>query len=154
MITETYRDIEITLLEEENKWRFTANGRERSAPTLPKAREYIDNALDEITTKKVKPWQPFDAYLCRYSDSKFRLVTVTSRAERNRYSSRVDFWITENGSRSKVDGDYLYAKTPKNDKLIADYHQLVKELEALEEKVSEAKGRIQHITIPKDAEAA
>lgn len=58
LITDTYRDIEIVLLEDENKWRFTANGRERTAPTLPKAREYIDNALDAVKSKKEKPWEP------------------------------------------------------------------------------------------------
>jgi len=150
MISETYREIEITLLEEENKWRFTANGRERTAPSLPKAKEYIDNALDEIRTNKVKPWQPFEAYHCRYSDTTFNLVTITSQAEGSRYSPRSDryFWATQNGKRSKLDGDYLYAKTPENDKLIADYAALNRELEALEIRVRAAKGKIEKITIP------
>lgn len=163
MITETYRDVEIVLLEDENKWRFTANGRERSAPSLPKAREYIDNALDEVKSKKAKVWEPFEAYhKSGYSTDSFEKVTVTSEAESDRYSNRRQYWINNKNKdhrghkekgRSKVSATELYAITPDNDKLIAQLAVLSKESEQLEEKIRSTAAKVKQITVPKEAAA-
>lgn len=154
MITETYREIEIVLLEEENKWRFTANGRERTAPSIVKAHEYIDNALDEVATKKVKAWKPFEAYFkVSYQDT-FEVVTVTSQAE----DGRDNFWINNKNKdyrgfkekgRSKERVSTLFVISPENDKLIAEYKALVKQAEDANEKAAATLGRIQHVEAPK-----
>jgi hypothetical protein len=133
MITETYRDTEIVLLEEENIWRFTANGRERKAPTLPKAREYIDNALDAVREKKEKAWEPFDAYLREWSSSAmFQIVKVTSIAEPNKWDGP-QFWINADGKRSKQSRKSLYAVSDENSAKIAELNALELEIKRLRE---------------------
>ena len=149
-ITTTYRDIVITYWEGDNKWRFTANGRERSSESLVKAKESIDRALDEVKAEKVKPWQPFEAYLGdRYSTSgKYQKVKVTSVAEDRGYGEG-KMWVSNNGNRSKESISSLYAVTPENDALISEIQRLTKEREALEEKLREAKGKMVNIEVPK-----
>lgn len=155
-IQHTYRDIEITLLEDENKWRFTANGRERTAPTLPKAREYIDNALDAVATKKEKPWEPFEAWATNgYSKSDFRKVRVTSEAERS--GSERKFWIVGpykdyrgkvEDKREKVSMRQLFAASPENQTLITQTEELQARAEALHEEAAACVANLQPIQVP------
>lgn len=145
-IKSNYRDVEIIYLEDPNKWRFTVNGRERSTESLAKARESIDRALDDV--KKGKAWEPFEAYFCRgYSSNNFRKVKVTSMAE-TRYG-KPDFWINDNGQRSKESASSLYKVSAKNDALIAELQRLQKESEALAARESEARHKLTNIEIPK-----
>ena len=157
MVTETYRDIEITLLEDENKWRFTANGRERTAPTLPKAREYIDNALDAVKAKKEKPWEPFEAwYSARYGRYDLIKAMVTSEAE-TRHGR--EFWITytskdyrgnDERKREKVSLSKLFQLSPENDAVIQRIRDLEAQSEKLDLEIREARGKLMPISIPAD----
>lgn len=142
MISETYREIEIVLLENENKWRFTANGRERTAPTLPAAREAIDKALKAETK-----WEPVDAYFTSYNSSGPVRVTITSEAGGHHGNYR-QFWISNNGKRSKESEGVLYAITPENDALFARIVELVKQQKALREQEKELLQQLRPIQIP------
>lgn len=149
MITETYREIEITLLEDENKWRFTANGRERTAPTLPKAREYIDNALGEIREKKTKPWEPFDVYVTTdYNGSKYTVAKVTSLAETTSYDGKREVWISVDGKRSKKNQSTLFELSDSNSAIIAELGGLVKQRGQLDERINRAKHTLLPIKWP------
>jgi len=149
MITENYRDIEIVLLEEENKWRFTANGRERTAPTLPKAREFIDNALDAVNSRREKPWEPFQAYRRRgYHSEEFDVVTVTSLAERGRWKNVDEYWIKGKNGRDKVSVDDLYALSEANTALIKRIAELDAERERIDTMVGEQRAQLERIIRP------
>lgn len=47
MITETYRDVTITLDEKENKWRYCANRQRWTSTSVVDARRKIDSLLDD-----------------------------------------------------------------------------------------------------------
>ena len=151
MITETYREVEIVLLEDENKWRFTANGRERTAPTLPKAREYINNALDAVEKKKEKKWEPFEAwYQGRFGGREFIKVTVTSEAGAG-YSSEREFWISyqskdyrgrDERKREKVRQTELFVDSPESAELIQRSGDLKKQAAELEDDARQLIGKL------------
>lgn len=157
MIAETHREIEITLLEDENVWRFTANGRERTAPTLPKAREYIDNALDKVGEDKAKKWKPIPAYYCEsYSGSDFQLGSITSIAEPSRYNrSDMQAWLStpdaKRGTRCKKSLNDLYAVTPKNSALIEKIKATKVQVRELENQVRKYRADLTVVTLPKEA---
>jgi hypothetical protein len=155
MVTETYRDTVITLREDENVWGFTANGRERTAPSLPKAREYIDNALDGVKSGKVKKWEPFEAWHTERHGRDGK-VKVPSEAEKGYGSSRY-FWIVGprndyrggvEQKREKVSESYLKAATPENDALIAEIQEIDKQRDALDVLESEKRKLLAPIQIP------
>lgn len=133
LITHVYREIEITYRERDDDWNFMVNGRERSLESLTKAKESIDRALDY--EKKERPWKPFTAYLKKYGNDPFVLVTITSQAETSRYSNAVQYWVSQpNGKkkeRSKESAIDLYAATPENEQAIAKWITLDAEIEAL-----------------------
>jgi len=128
MITETYRDIEIIYRETENVWNFTVNGKERNRESLLKARESIDNALDKEV--KEKPWQPFDAYLCRFGD--IERVKVTSEADSG-YSGKRYWIVRSDKKRVRESGHNLYAVNAENDRLLAEWRELDARIDQLTE---------------------
>lgn len=149
MIQETYRDITVTLLEDENKWQFEVNGRERTAPTLPKAREFIDNALDRVATKKEKPWEPFDAYYNKRwaGSSEYELIKVTSVAESPSYRGP-SVWVNRNGKREKQELSDLYDTSPENQEAIVKIGKLNREIEGLESQINQLKQTLKKIMLP------
>lgn len=145
-----YRGVEIVYLEDPNRWRFTANGRERSAESLVKAREAIDRALDDVKAKKEKPWEPFDAIFnaSTYNGSADYLkVKVTSVAEERSYSGP-QVWISNNGKRSKEALSRLFKDCPENEALIAEMVRLQAEREAIDEQMSKARGQMIRASLP------
>jgi hypothetical protein len=147
MITENYRDYEIVLLEEENKWRATINGRERTFDTLPKVRESIDRFEDE--PKKVKKWEPFDAYKRDgYGRGEFVIVKVTSLAEKDYGSPQV--WVSNDGKRSKEQAKYLYEASSANAAIVAEIQRLEGEISKLNSQKSEQAGKLTAITLPSE----
>jgi hypothetical protein len=153
-ITETYRDVEIVLLEDENVWRFTANGRERKAPSLPKAREWIDNALDKVATKKEKPWEPIEAYfLDTYPNSLGQLHKgrITSVADKD-YRGRDQVWFNADDGRGrrKVSITSLVAVTPENEAILARLREIEKQQDVLERKFRNDVALLARVELPKN----
>jgi hypothetical protein len=145
-IKTTYRDVEIVYLEDPNKWRFTANGRERSAESLVKAREAIDRTLDKEV--KEKPWEPFEAYFNRYADGDpFKKVLITSVAEGRSYSG-VEVWVKDGNSRSKESLRHMYKVCPENEATIAELVRLAAEKKAIEKKVEREQGKLILVELP------
>jgi hypothetical protein len=154
-IKTTYRETEIIYLEDPNRWRFTANGRERSAESLVKAREAIDRALDEVREKKQKPWEPFEAYFAKgYRDEGFVRVRVTSVAEERSYSSEPKFWISKPDAkgkpeRSKESASSLFKLCAENEALITEMGKLYAERERVDGAIRDARRQMVKIEIPK-----
>lgn len=154
-ITQTYRDVEVTLREDENTWSFTVNGRQRSAPTLPKAREYIDNALDEVKAGKVKAWEPFMAWT-DHGFGGLRKVKVTSQAERS--YSNPEFWTVDQDAkdhrgrtkpeRKKISINWLYEDTDANAERVRQIEDYNKRVAALNDEQEKVKGALTKMPIP------
>lgn len=149
-IKTTYEGIEITYLEDPNKWRFTVNGRERSTESLVKARESIDRALDGVQTKKEKPWEPFEAY---YGDDygtsdKFPKVKVTSIAEYGGYGYP-KVWLMRDGQRRKEPLDKLFQVTAENIAIIVDLQRIATQRAKLENEMVELKKKLVKVELPK-----
>lgn len=133
----THRDIRVSYNEVDNRWYFELDGRERSAESLVKAKEFIDNPPKE---KKVSTFKRVDAF---YGETTWDIplkVTVTSIAE-NR-SSRPDLiccWIIDSrGDRRKVGLEYLFGFTPEN----IDRIKAMREVEKQEKELDKQRGSI------------
>jgi hypothetical protein len=156
-IKQMHRDIEIMLLEDENVWQFTVNGRQRKAPTLPKAREYIDNALDRIETKKEKPWEPIDAYfLDSYPNSLGNLQKgkITSVAGRD-YRGRDEVWFSsDKAGRRKVSIASMVAVSDSNNVILARLKENKKEQDRLAEAFRRDAALLLRVELPKNGDGS
>lgn len=140
-----HSDITITYNEGEDKWQFTLRGRDRSAESLAKAKEYIDKPLPP---EKAKPFEKIPGWFFPYSD-KPQKVEITGIAERRYRSEAV--WISISGKRQKENINYhVYPSNSKNDTLIEEILAAQKEIEKLQKNVSESKRRLSPLVLPKD----
>lgn len=104
----TYTDVEISYVEDTNRWQFTLRGRERSAESLAKAKEAIDKPEPQ---KKAAPFERIKVWTnSGYSDS-WRQGEVTSIAERQ--YSRQEVWVSIDGRRVKIAARQCFPDTPE-----------------------------------------
>lgn len=146
MITETYRDIEITLIEDENRWRFTVNGRERTCQTLPNARASIDKVQDAVVKDKKKAFEPIPAWYMSYTEEP-QLVTITA-FNFDEYRG-VLAWIMRGKNRGKEEVTQLYHDNAYNRNLFATIKQCNAQADNLRGLIRTAKTQLQHIPVPK-----
>lgn len=142
-----HSDITITYNEGEDKWQFTLRGRDRSAESLAKAKEYIDKPLPP---EKAKPFEKIPAWFIPYSDEPQKVV-VTGIAERERFSSDVAVWITNNGKRSKESvRSRIFPQNATNDALAAQIIAAQAEISKSRESIYEAQRQFLPLVLPKD----
>ena len=139
MIQETYCDIEITYNEKDDQWECEIRGRFRSFDSLKKAKESIDREPAE----KKKKMEPIPAYYLAWG-GKLQECIVTSFD--TGYGGRLEAWINLNGKRSKEQVSQLVIKNDFNLSVYKEIQNLIEEKNALDEKISEAKGKYQHVT--------
>jgi hypothetical protein len=144
-ITVVHDDTTITYNESENRWTFTLRGRDRSAESLAKAKEYIDKPLPP---EKAKPFEKIPAWFLPYHD-KPEKVEVTGIAER-RYGAE-EVWINVGGRRKKEAVAYkVYPSNTKNDALIEQILAAQKEISKLKQNIDESKSHLAPLVLPKD----
>jgi hypothetical protein len=138
----------ITYNESKNRWTFTLRGRDRSAESLAKAKEYIDKP---VPAEKAKPFEKISAWVVDYYRKPVQ-VEVTGIAERVRYGGEEELWIKSGTTRSKQRASNVVPSNPKNDELIAamlcnleDQRKLTSEYEKLLQK-------LEPLVIAKEAE--
>lgn len=140
-------DVPITYNEGENRWTFTLRGRDRSAESLAKAKEYIDKPLPP---EKAKPFEKIPAWFFPYNDEPQKVV-VTGIAEGRWYSSDVTVWITNNGKRSKESARfYIFPQNGTNDALAAQILAARAEISKLRESIEESKRQLLPLVLPKE----
>lgn len=139
----THRGVEIVYLEDENKWRYTVNGRERSAVGLAKARANINKALESVQTAK---WEPFDAFLYNYDS--YERVKVTAIAEGGRWRGAENAWIERDGRRERASTGMLFKASDENAALLADILRMRAEAAALEDAAEAAYKKLVGIDVP------
>ena len=137
----TYNDIEISYIEGSDTWEFELRGRSRSAPSLTKAKE----AIDKVPAEKRAPFPKFDAYVLKYGGT--AIVTVTSVAEKD-YSGKPQFWVSENGRRSKERAYSLFPVNEHNTALIKELKEIEEAKNKLDEKRSSIAKNLQEATVP------
>ena len=124
-----YCGIEITYDEEANCWRFTKNGRDRSADTLQNAKKAIlyKDPADKPAFTAV------NAYCKPEYRNEYRLVKVTSVAERS--YGEPEYWISYgNGvrnERQKIEGHKLFEASKANEATIAKMKAIEEQIEGL-----------------------
>lgn len=151
-VTTTYRDIEVALLEDANQWKATINGRERTFPTLPKARESIDKSLANIAKKTVAPFERFDVWFRERYGNGFKKVTVTSYAEgRSHWDKSQYAWVNKNGERSKEPISQLFPINEINTDLVEQITKLEDQGKAIDEQIGELAKQLQSLAIPTEA---
>jgi hypothetical protein len=138
----------ITYNESEDKWEFTLRGRDRSAESLAKAKEYIDKP---VPAEKAKPFEKIPAWFLRYERKPVQ-IEVTGIAERPRYGGDNQVWIKSGTHRSKENVRDIVPSNPKNDALIVS---MLENLEARSKLVSEyekLRQKLEPLVIAKETE--
>lgn len=140
-----YKGIEIVYHEDDAKWRYELNGKERSSDRLDSAKKAID-----IQPKDKTDFIPQPAILLSWRENE--VVTVTSLAESDKYTSRdACYWAKNSqGKRIKVESTRLYSAGLANEQLLREAVELDKEASILNKK-AEAKRKEMSPFNPKEA---
>lgn len=145
-ITIAHRGTTITYNESENRWAFTLRGRDRSAESLAKAKEYIDKPVP--FGEKAKPFEKIPAWYFPYNDTP-KKAEVTGIAEKG-YSCE-EVWITCEGKRSKQRVlDRIYPANEKNDALVQQIITAQQEIVNLRKSIYESTRHLAPLVLPKD----
>jgi hypothetical protein len=140
----------ITYNESKDKWEFTLRGRDRSAESLAKAKEYIDKP---VPAEKAKPFEKISAWNYAHSDKPER-IEVTGIAESNGYCrDELHVWIKLGTSRQKVSVPYrIYPSNPKNDALMASIIEKLAAVRKLQDECSLIRQKLDPLVIAKEVE--
>lgn len=135
----------ITYDEQENKWKFTLRGRDRSAESLLKAKEIIDKPVE-----KAKPFEKIPAWFFKYGDGPIK-VDVTGVAESHGYGGEVSVWVNNKGTRSKerANGN-IFPQNEKNDALVEEIIEKETRATELRSESYDLKAKLQKLVLPKD----
>lgn len=141
----THEETAITYDEGRNVWTFTLRGRDRSAESLAKAKEFIDRP---IPAEKAKPFEKISAWKSNYSDAPEN-VEVTGIAEGTRYGRGPQVWIKDSdGKRQKQSVlGILYASDEKNDAIAAEMISKRSEIDSLHSRIQELRAKLRPLEI-------
>jgi hypothetical protein len=134
--------------ESEDKWEFTLRGRDRSAESLAKAKEFIDKP---VPAEKAKPFEKITAWLLDYNRKPVR-VEVTGVAERSRYGGEDDVWIKSGTTRCKQKVRNIVPSNPKNDELIASMLSNLEAQSKLATEYEKLRQKLEPLVIAREAE--
>lgn len=141
-ITVVHSDTTITYNEGENKWTFTLRGRDRSADSLAKAKEFIDKPLPP---EKAKPFEKIPAW-STYRDSPTR-GEVTGFTEE--YGTPA-VWFVSNKTRNKIRAHYIFPSNAKNDRIFELVNTKEKQINTIRFEIRAALYGLKKLVIPKD----
>lgn len=147
MISETYRNIEIKYRENTNTWVFELGGREKSAGSLREAKDTIDKA-----PKPKREVVRFQAYLLSWSDSRIEEVTVGAASKD--YRGKPQFWISNNGQRSKESATNLVKINDVNNVIVEEMRALSQQIVTLQAERTAKAEKLERVDIPDDDEPA
>lgn len=149
-LTVAYGGVDITYVEYTNKWNFELRGRERNVDSLALAKE----AIDKPELVKKKPFIRIPAFVMEndYSPvTKFVPVQVTSVAENPTYRTNVMFWIVDGkGKREQKAAVQVYADTPENRILMAQYIADTKTIDNLNNQLRKSLKQIETVEVPSE----
>jgi hypothetical protein len=139
-----YAGITIVYTEADNLWRFELRGRDRSAGSLAKAKEFIDKE----PTEKAEPFERVKAYLTSRFDGDYKPCEITAVAE-SRWGSNFA-WISIDGKRVKVNVGNLIPVTPENDSIIAQLVVMYAERTKLNKQIDKLGSSMKRYKVPSE----
>lgn len=144
----THNDVTIVYYEDDDVWRFTLRGRDRSADSLAKAKEAIDKPVPK---EKAKPFEKIPAWWFQYEQNP-KEIEVTGIAEGRSYGSPNEYvWINHKGQRIKETVQFrIYPRNERNDALVGQILARRKEAQRLYEEASEFQRQLDRLVLPKD----
>lgn len=139
-----YEGIEIAYDESANLWRFELRGRQRSADSLAKAKEYIDKPIPEGK----KAFQRIPAIRLRNYDSDPDRGEITSIAEGYKYSNSKEVWFigADKNRRKHYASDFI-AVNDANTAMLATLANYRAEVNRLNQKSIELYGQLEKIDL-------
>lgn len=144
-VTVLYCDVLVTYEEDRDVWTFSLRGRERSAPSLAKAKE----SIDKVPAEKKNDFQRVPVYCYNgWSSSAMSKGEITSIAE-GRFSTP-EVWVVINGVREKKHASNVFPIGPANDGVVQVLEQLQHELEVVQAKIKASKGQLQAYAVAQD----
>jgi len=143
IIKYTHQDVEITYLESSNQWRFELGGKERTAPSLKAAKDAIDNA-----PKPKRAVTRFPAILVGWAGDKLDKVTVGAFSKD--YRGKPQFWVSNDGTRSKENAEHLIKLNDANAPLIAEAREITHQINELKQQRAITIGAMERVDIPTD----
>lgn len=146
MITETYQSVQIEYRENTNDWRFELGGRERVVKSLREAKDAIDKA-----PKPKKQAVRFQAYLISWNA---KIEEVTVGAASKNYRGQPQFWVSNDGQRSKEDASRLVKMNDANAPIIAEIQRISGEIDALVEQRTAQIALLERVDIPSEENAS
>jgi hypothetical protein len=138
----------ITYNEKENKWEFTLRGRDRSAESLAKAKEFIERP---VPAEKAKPFEKIPAWLFEHHNKPVRIeITGIAETPAHRLNEK-HVWIKKGGKREKHRVSFcVFPATSLNDEIAAAIIEKTDEIRKLNKECSDLQRRLQPLELPKD----
>ena len=143
MITEVYQGVQIEYQESTNKWVYELGGRERSSASLKEAKYAIETA-----PKPKKTAVRFQAYLLAWGDARIEEVTVGAASKG--YQGQPQFWVSNNGQRSKEDAIKIVKINESNDAIVAEMREISEQIEKLQTERAAKAGQLERVNIPEE----
>ena len=145
-----YRGVAIHYDESDNRWRLDLRGREKSAESLVEAKKIVDTPVKE----KVPPFERVKVYSgSRWGSEPFEIVEVTSVAERTRYSTSMEVWLSVGDKRRKQSTNDLFLINERNTTLIAEHVKLEEEITARKKRQSAIERGLDKYTVQPEVTA-
>lgn len=145
LIKQTYENVEIRYNEGTDKWTFELGGKERFASSLREAKEAIDKA-----PKSRRAVARFPALLVGWNSDKLDEVTVGAFSKNHR--GQFQFWVTNDGSRSKESVDQLIKLNDTNAPLIAEARELTEQINELKKRRAERIAAMERVDVPAESD--
>lgn len=144
LIRQVYQDVEITYHENSNRWVFELSGKERYASSLREAKEAIDKA-----PKFKRVVARFPALLVGWGGDKLDEVMVGALSKD--FKGRPQFWVSNDGTRSKESVDQLIKLNDANAPLIAEARRMTEQINELKKQRAEKIAAMERVDVPDDA---
>jgi hypothetical protein len=145
-IKTVYNGIEISYNENRDLWEFELRGRDRTADSLVKAKEFIDKPV--VDSKK--SFEKIEAFWVGNWHGKYaEKVIVTSRGEDSIWDGP-EFWIQGSEGRKKVAAGGLLKINANNIGLINEYTSNESIIKSLNKRNGEIEKSYERIDLPKE----
>jgi chromosome condensin MukBEF ATPase and DNA-binding subunit MukB len=132
-LTVMVQDVPVVYKEYPNKWHFSRGGKEYSVDSVREAREIIRKPI-KVVFKRQKAWYNTHSH-------GYVIADVTSLANGLDYDKKKRYWVsyretetTKDISRTTESESRLFAFTPENAQLAADYKFIQDQISALEKR--------------------
>jgi hypothetical protein len=145
LVKQIYQDVEIVYNENTNKWVFELGGKEKLAISLREAKQAIDDA-----PKQKRAVVRFPALLLDWQGDKLDEVIVGAGSKG--YRGQIQFWVSNNGSRSKEDAARLIKLNNVNAPLIEEVRTINNQIQELKQQRAKKVAAMERVDVPAESD--